>query len=326
MPCIYIIGVWRKAISGVMQFIRGIYNLPPGHQGCVATIGNFDGIHLGHQAVIGQLAEKAADLSLPSVLISFEPQPMEFFLPDKAPARLTRLREKLQVLRRFSVDMLLCLRFNRQLAALTAEEFIQQILVQALRVRFLVVGDDFRFGKNRAGDFTMLQAAGEQYDFQVVHMHTFSVDGERVSSTRIRDALQAGDLQYADRLLGREYRMSGRVAHGKKLGRELGFPTANIDVHRRATPLQGIFIVEVFGLQGEPLQGVASLGTRPTVDGTKVLLEVYIFDFDREIYGEYLQVSFLKKLRDEVKYTTLEALKLQIQKDVDEAKDYFSSL
>lgn len=308
-----------------MQFIRGIVNLPPGYQGCVATIGNFDGIHLGHQAVIGQLAEEAADLSLPSMLISFEPQPMEYFQPAKAPARLTRLREKLQALRRFSVDQVLCLSFNRALAQMPAELFIKDILVDALKIKYLVVGDDFRFGKDRVGDFDMLKKAGEQFGFQVVNMHTFSIDGERVSSTRIRKALEVGDLPSAARLLGREYRMSGRVVHGEKLGRELGFPTANIELHRRATPLQGIFVVEVYGLEGEPLPGVASLGTRPTVGGSKAILEVFLFDFDQDIYGVHLQVGFLKKLRDEENYDSLEALTTQIQKDVDQAKAYFKN-
>jgi len=306
-----------------MQFIRGIHNLAADHPGCVATIGNFDGIHLGHQAVIGQLSEEAADRNVPSVLISFEPTPMEYFQPDKSPARLTRLREKLQVLRRFNIDKVLCLAFNQSLAQMPAEVFIKDILVDRLKVKYLVVGDDFRFGQNRKGDFTMLQQAGEQFGFQVVNMHTFAIEGGRVSSTRIRKALDTGDLAEAERLLGRAYRMSGRVVHGEKLGRELGFPTANINLHRKVTPLQGIFVVEVFGLEGEPLPGVASLGIRPTINGKKILLEVYLFDFDQDIYGKHIQVSFLHKLRDEVKYTTLDALKVQIQKDVDEAKQYF---
>lgn len=309
-----------------MQFIRGIHNLPKDYRGCVATIGNFDGIHLGHQAVIGQLAEEAADLCVPSLLISFEPQPMEYFQPAKAPARLTRLREKLQALRRFSVDQVLCLSFNRALAEMPAEAFIKDILIDALKIKYLVVGDDFRFGKDRKGDFAMLQQAGEQFGFQVVNMHTFSIDGERVSSTRIRMALERAELDEAERLLGRAYRMSGRVVHGEKLGRKLGFPTANIDVHRKATPLQGIFVVEVFGLEGEPLPGVASLGTRPAVGGKKTVLEVYLFDFDRDIYGKHLQVSFLHKLRDEENFDSLEALTTQIQKDVDAAQAYFKKI
>jgi riboflavin kinase/FMN adenylyltransferase len=308
-----------------MQLIRGLHNLRPEHRGCVATIGNFDGVHLGHQAVIGQLGEEAGRLHLPTVLITFEPQPMEYFRPQQAPARLTRLREKVEALRRFHIDRLLCLPFNRKLAQMSAEDFIQRVLVDGLGVKYLVVGDDFRFGKERRGDFAMLQAAGRQHGFAVVNMHTFLIDGERVSSTRVRVALNNSDLAGAEQLLGRTYRMSGRVAHGAKLGRQLGFPTANIHVHRKATPLQGIFVVEVFGIEGEPLPGVASLGTRPTVDGKKTILEVYLFDFARDIYGEYLQVSFLHKLRDEVRYTTLDALKIQIGKDVENARQYFQN-
>jgi len=308
-----------------MQLIRGLHNLRPEHRGCVATIGNFDGVHLGHQAVIGQLGEEAGRLHLPSALITFEPQPMEYFRPQQAPARLTKMREKVEALRRFHIDRLLLLPFTRKLAQMRADSFIQRVLVDGLGVKYLVVGDDFRFGKDRAGDFAMLQAAGREHGFAVVNMHTFQIEGERVSSTRVRHALNTGDLARAEQLLGRTYRMSGRVAHGKKLGRELGFPTANIHVHRKATPLQGIFVVEVFGIEGEPLPGVASLGTRPTVDGKTTILEVYLFDFDRDIYGAHLQVSFLHKLRDEVRYTTLDALKIQIAKDVQNAQAYFQN-
>ena len=308
-----------------MELIRGLHNLQPSHRGCVATIGNFDGVHLGHQAVLGQLAEKADALCLPATVITFEPQPQEYFAPDKVPSRLTKFREKLQALRRFSVDRLFCLSFNRRLAAMTADEFIRRVLVEGLGVRYLVVGDDFRFGHGRCGDFAALRAAGRQHGFEVVHMHTFEVDGQRVSSTRIRQAMSDGDMQSAIQLLGRDYRMSGRVAHGEKLGRQLGFPTANIHLHRKVSPLQGIFVVEIFGLAGEPLQGVASLGTRPTVDGKRVILEVFLFDFNKDIYGEHLQVSFLHKLRDELRFDSLEELKVRIQQDVDAAQAFFSS-
>ncbi len=308
-----------------MELIRGLQNIRPGHKGCVATIGNFDGVHLGHQAVLGQLAEKSAELCLPAALITFEPQPMEYFAPQKVPARLTRFREKILALRRYSVDRVLCLSFNRRLAELSAEDFIQQLLVEKLGVKYLVVGDDFRFGKNRSGTFDTLVEAGRQHGFQVVSMHTFEIDGERVSSTRIRAALQAGDMAEAEKLLGREYRMSGRVAHGEKLGRELGFPTANIHLHRHASAVQGIFVVEVFGLDREPVPGVASVGTRPTVNETKALLEVYLLDFDEDIYGRHIQVSFLKKLRDEEKFDSLEELTQQIQKDVEQAQAYFAA-
>ncbi len=308
-----------------MELIRGLHNMRPSHHGCVATIGNFDGVHLGHQAVIGQLAEKADAVGLPAAVITFEPQPREYFLPQFAPPRLTRFREKIEALRRYAVRRVLCLAFNRKLAEMSAEEFIRRILVDGLGVKYLVVGDDFRFGRDREGTFKHLQAAGEQYGFQVVNMHTFSVEGERVSSTRVRLALEQGQLDEAVRLLGRDFRMSGRVAHGEKLGRKLGFPTANIFLHRKAAPLQGIFVVEVYGLDKEPWPGVASLGTRPTVDGTRTILEVHLFDFDEQIYGRHIQVSFLHKLRDEEKYDSLTALKAQIQKDVDAAQAYFEN-
>ena len=308
-----------------MELIRGLHNMRPSHHGCVATIGNFDGVHLGHQAVIGQLAEKADAMGLPAAVITFEPQPREYFLPQFAPPRLTRFREKIEALRRYAVRRVLCLAFNRKLAEMSAEEFIRRILVDGLGVKYLVVGDDFRFGRDREGTFRHLQAAGEQYGFQVVNMHTFSVEGERVSSTRVRLALEQGQLDEAVRLLGRDFRMSGRVAHGEKLGRKLGFPTANIFLHRKAAPLQGIFVVEVYGLDKEPWPGVASLGTRPTVDGTRTILEVHLFDFDEQIYGRHIQVSFLHKLRDEEKYDSLTELKVQIQKDVDAAHAYFEN-
>jgi riboflavin kinase/FMN adenylyltransferase len=308
-----------------MELIRGLHNLRPGHRGCVATIGNFDGVHLGHQAVIGQLAEKADTLCLPAVVITFEPQPMEYFAPEKAPSRLTRFREKLQALKRYAVNRVLCLPFNRKLANLSYKDFIRQVLVDGLEVKYLVVGDDFRFGKNREGHFEHLVEAGKEHGFQVVNMHTFAIDDERVSSTRIRHALERGDMEQAEQLLGRDYRMSGRVAHGEKLGRELGFPTANIHIHRKVSPLQGIFAVEVYGLEEEPLQGVASIGIRPTVGGTKVILEVYLFDFNQDIYGRHLQVSFLHKIRDEEHFESLEILKEKIAEDVVKAKEFFKN-
>lgn len=306
-----------------MELIRGFHNLQPRQRGCVATIGNFDGVHLGHQAVLGQLAEAAGRLNLPSVVITFEPQPREYFGAAAETPRLTRLREKLQALRRYSVDRVLCLPFNRRLATWSAQEFIQRLLVEGLDVKYLVVGDDFRFGHQRQGNFAMLKEAGEQYGFQVVSMHSFHVDGERVSSTRVREALVQGDMRTAEKLLGRSYRMSGRVARGDRRGRELGFPTANIHLHRQATPVRGVFAVELFGVTGEPVEGVANVGTRPTVDGTRTLLEVHLFDFAADIYGAYVEVVFLHKLRDEVRFASLEALKQQIALDVEAARRFF---
>ena len=307
-----------------MELIRGLQNLRPEHYGCVATIGNFDGVHLGHQAVIGQLAEKGQELGLPTLVMVFEPQPLEVFQGNRAPARLTRLREKLRALARYSVDRLLCIRFSKSFGQMTAESFIKDVLVSGLGVRYLVVGDDFRFGRDRQGDFAMLKKAGELHGFEVANLHSFRIDAERVSSTRIRESLAAGDLAEAEKLLGRPYRMCGRVAHGDKIGRTLGFPTANIHLHRKVTPVQGIYAVEVFGLKGEPLQGVASVGTRPTVGGTRTLLEIFIFDFDQEIYGKYLNIDFLHKIRDEEKFDSLDELKQWILDDIEKAKQWFA--
>jgi len=305
------------------KIIRGFYNLSSAPTACVATIGNFDGVHLGHQAVLSQLAMKGDTLGLPVVVITFEPQANEFFAPDKAPARLTRFREKVEALRCFSIQQLCVLRFNHKLAEMTADDFIRQLLVDGLNVRYLVVGDDFRFGKDRQGDFALLQQAAKQYDFQVVNMHTFAVDHIRVSSTRIRQALQAGNLLLAEKLLGRPYRMSGRIAHGDKRGRTIGFPTANIHLHRHKVPLNGVYAVQLFGVEGEPIQGVANVGSRPTVGGENALLEVHLFDFDCDIYGEHVQVHFLHKLRNEQKFADLAQLGKQIQQDCQQAKCYF---
>jgi len=306
-----------------MELIRGFHNLKVQHRGCVATIGNFDGVHLGHQTVLGQLADKAAELGLPSVVISFEPYPMEYFAPDKAPARLTRLREKVRALSRYSVDSMLCLRFDKKFAEQPAREFIDNVLIAALDIKYLVVGDDFRFGHQRTGDFALLEEVGKQQGFEVVHLHTFNIDNERVSSTRVRKALEIGDMATAEKLLGRPYRMCGRVAHGDKRGRTIGFPTANIHLHRQKTPVKGVFAVELFGIKGEPFAGVANVGTRPTVDGTRSLLEVHLFEFDNEIYGEYVHVEFVHKLRDETKFDSFEELKKQIDLDAEQAREYF---
>ncbi len=306
-----------------MELIRGLHNLRPRHRGCVATIGNFDGVHLGHQAVLGQLAEKAEAMGLPTVVITFEPQPQEYFAPQQARSRLTRLREKFQALKRYSVDRILCLRFDKSLAELEAQDFIDKVLLQGLDIKYLVVGDDFRFGKGRSGDFDLLYQTGQQHGFPVVNMHTFGIDGERVSSTRIRQALEEGDLTLAEKLLGRPYRMCGRVAHGDKRGRTIGFPTANIHLHRKTSPVQGVYAVEMFGIDGEPVAGVANVGNRPTVDGTRSLLEVHLFDFNAEIYGSYVHVNFLHKIREEMKFESFEQLQQQIMEDAGKARQWF---
>ncbi len=296
----------------------------PGHQGGAVTIGNFDGLHRGHQAVLRQLHRHAARHRLVTTVMTFEPTAQEYFSPQTAPARLQRLREKLAMLRGMEVDQVLCLRFDRKLADLSAESFVQQILVDGLDVRYLVVGDDFRFGKDRAGDFALLQEAGEQRGFEVVSTGTFLEGEDRVSSTRVRQSLAASDLDTAARLLGRRYRMCGRVAAGQKRGRTIGFPTANIPLHRVVSPLNGVFSVRVYGLATEPLNGIANIGTRPTVDGSYRVLEVHLFDFESDIYGRYLDVEFCNRLRDEMKFESFEALKQQIVADADQARRFFS--
>lgn len=307
-----------------MELVRGEYNLRPRHRGCVATIGNFDGVHLGHQTVLGQLSEKAAEMNVASMVISFEPYPMEFFAAEKAPARLTRLREKVRALTRYAVDRMLCLRFDAAFAAMPAQQFIDDVLVAKLDVRYLVVGDDFRFGHDRLGDFAMLREAGEKHGFKVVNLHTFMIDNDRVSSTRVREALAKGDMASAEQLLGRPYRMCGRVAHGDKRGRTIGFPTANIHLHRNNTPVKGVFAVEMFGIDGEPVAGVANVGTRPTVDGTRSLLEVHLFDFEQDIYGQYVHVEFVHKLRDECRFDSFDELRKQIDIDAEQARAFFA--
>jgi len=306
----------------VIELIRGLHNLKPHHRGCVATIGNFDGMHRGHQAVIGQLIEKAREFRLQAAVMLFEPQPQEFFQPTEAVARLTRFREKFHFLRRCGVDRVLCLRFNARLADMSASEFIRRILVNNLGVRYLVVGDDFHFGKNRQGDFALLQQAGQEYHFDVAPMRTVNIDGQRVSSTRIRRLLAAGDFGSAGKLLGRPYAISGRVIHGDKRGRMIGVPTANISLQRRTAPLKGVYVVEVVGLEPGPLPGVANIGTRPTVDGMRSSLEVHLFNFAREIYRRDVEVRFLRKLRDEQRFASVEELKRRIFDDIEEAQTW----
>ena len=305
------------------KIIRGFHNLSPSALGCVATIGNFDGVHLGHQAVLSQLALKGDMLGLPATVITFEPQPTEFFLPEKAPPRLSRFREKVEALRSYSIEQLCVLRFNKVLAEMSANDFIQKLLVEGLNVRYLVVGDDFKFGKDRKGDFALLKKMGEEHDFQVVNMHTFAIAETRVSSTRIRQALTAGDLMLAQTLLGHPYKMSGRVAHGDKRGRTLGYPTANIHLHRGKVPLTGVYAIRLYGLEDEPIEGIANVGVRPTIGEGNTLLEVHLFDFNKDIYGENVQVYFLHKVRDEKKFDGLPALVAQIERDCQSAKHYF---
>ena len=305
-----------------MRVIRG---LPRAAGVPVAlTIGTFDGVHRGHQAMLTRLVEAADDLALPPAVLTFDPHPREFFARASAPPRLLSLRAKLERLEAHGVDQVCIARFDATLAGLAPNEFVEQVLVRRLGVRWVLVGEDFRYGKGRAGDLAALRAAASS--FSVEAMRTVAVAGERASSTAVRTALAAGDLERAAALLGRPFTISGRVAHGQKLGRSLGFPTANIPL-RYKPPLTGIYAVRVHGLGGAARAGVASLGVRPTVKvGAPPLLEVFVFDFDETIYGRRVTVEFLHKLRDEARYPDLEALTRQIRADVAHARDYFAAL
>jgi riboflavin kinase/FMN adenylyltransferase len=292
----------------------------------VLTIGNFDGVHRGHRALLAELKAKARELALPATVLTFEPHPRELFAPDQAPARLASLRDKFELLAECGVDRVHVCRFNHQLAALTAEQFVERILARGLAVRHLIVGDDFRFGKGRGGDFALLLRQGRQHGFAVVAMHTVDFCGLRVSSSAVRDALAAGNIEHAEQLLGRAFVIAGRVMDGKKLGRTIGFPTANIQVRRKRLPLSGVFAVTVSGIGDKPLPGAANIGVRPTVaEGLKPVLEVHVLDFDRDIYGMHVDVNFLHKLRDEAKFDSLDALKAQIARDVVAVRAYFES-
>lgn len=306
-----------------LELIRGCHNLRPRHRGCVLTVGNFDGVHRGHQAVLDQLAGIAQKVSQPAVLVTFEPHPQEFFAPLRAPARLTRLREKIMALEGSPVARVLCLQFDWSLANLSPENFIEMLLVRGLGARYVVVGDDFRFGRNRQGNRALLESAGRRFGFKVASMNTCRVGDRRVSSTWVRDALTSGDLATAAQLLGRRYSMCGRVIHGDRRGRTIGFPTANIALRRRSLPLSGVYAVQVVGVTERPLPAVANVGIRPTVDGTRSLLEVHALDFNSDLYGRHVQVEYLARLRDEKRFDSIGALKRQIQRDVDEARRYF---
>jgi len=318
--CLYNPALTFSCLANSVLLIRGLHNLRAAHRDCVATIGNFDGVHLGHQAVLAALTERARAAGVPSLVITFEPQPMEFFRPEQAPARLTRLREKLEAISHCGVDRVLLIRFDAGFAAVDAQDFVHSILVERLGIRHLYVGDDFRFGRDRAGDFALLRAAGLQHGFGVESLATVAEAGCRVSSTRIREALQQGDLAHAEACLGRRYRICGRVAHGNKHGRTIGFPTINIPLLRRSTPLRGVFAVQVLGLADTPLPGVANIGNRPTLAGDdRFLLEVHLFDFAEQVYGRHVEIDFVERIRDEQKFESFDALRTQIQHDVQRA-------
>jgi riboflavin kinase/FMN adenylyltransferase len=304
-----------------MKLFRGLEARAIAPGGSVATIGNFDGVHRGHQALVSSLAERGREMNLPVVVVTFEPLPEEYFAPETAPARLTSLAEKLEALASAGAERVWVLRFNERLARLEPTEFVQRVLAEGAGARHVLVGDDFRFGHRRAGDLALLQEIGPEHGFEAAGMESFRLDGHRISSTAVREAIAAGDLARAETLLGRPYAICGRVVRGEQLGRRLGYPTANIRVERRPA-LEGVFAVEVDdGASLNRLPGVASLGTRPTVDGTRRLLEVHLFDFQGELYGRRLRVIFRQRLREERRFDSLEALTGQMRHDEQAARE-----
>jgi len=286
----------------------------------VLTVGNYDGVHRGHQCMIAAVQSRARELGVPATVMTFEPTPREYFQGAAAPARLTRLREKLEALAACGVDRVVCLNFDEPMSRLGAADFVDDLLVKRLGPRRIVVGEDFRYARNREGSIATLREAGPRHCFDVEQIAPFEIDGERVSSSLVRAALEAGDLVRTTRLLGRPYRITGRVQAGSRLGRTLGFPTANLALHRKVIPLWGIFAIRVSGGGLVDHPAVASLGTRPTVDGTVPLLEVHAFDFDGNLYGRLLRVDFVARLRDELKFESLDALVEQMHLDAAEAR------
>lgn len=309
-----------------MRLIRGLAALQPQHQHNAVTIGNFDGIHLGHQQLIHRLRQTAARQQKKSMIITFEPLPTEYFTPEKAPARLTTLREKLGYLANLGVDHVLCLPFNANLAHLPATNFIDELLVKQLHIASLLIGDDFRFGRDRQGDVPLLTEYAKKNQFDLTVIEKIQQSQITISSTGIRQALATSDFVQVEKWLGRPYAIEGRVAQGQKLARTLGFPTANLPLRRLNPPICGVFAVEVKGegLGSTPLPGVANLGKRPTVNGTQPILEVHLFDFDDTIYGRHLRVIPRQKIRDEKKMADLSALAVQISEDVALAKQFFN--
>ena len=304
-----------------MELVRGLANLRDAHRGAVVTIGNYDGVHRGHQHMLATVTGRARELGLPATVVTFEPTPREYFEGDAAPARLMRLREKLEALPLYGVDRVVVLRFDSRMQAMGADEFVERLLVRGLGARHVVVGHDFHYARRREGNIDTLRAAGERHGYAVEEVGRFLVDGERVSSSLVREALGRGDLARAGMLLGRPYRMAGRVRRGQQLGRRLGYPTANLALHRKVVPLWGVFAVRVSGAGLVDHPAVASLGTRPTIDGTEPLLEVHVFDHDGDLYGRYLDVDFVRRLRDERRFESLDSLVEQMHRDAAEARE-----
>lgn len=306
-----------------MELIRGIHNIRSRHKSCVLTIGNFDGVHLGHSAILARVKALAKQYNAPAGIMIFEPQPREFFAPETAPGRISRLRDKIQSLQGQGIDYVLCMPFNPKLQQLTAKAFCQQILFDGLSVKHLVVGDDFRFGCDRQGDFDYLREFGVDHYFDVENTPSvLNALGERISSTLLRGVLERGDVTAAQMNMGHTVTLSGRVVHGQQLGRKLGFPTANVHLKGIKPALSGVYAVTL-SVNGDTHNGVANIGVRPTVQGKTPILEVHVFDFNGDLYDLYVQVTFCHFIRAERKMASLDELEKQIQCDKDAALRFF---
>ena len=309
-----------------MELIRGRHNLRPHHRGCAVTIGAFDGVHLGHQSVLTHLRQQAKSLEVPTTVVTFEPLPREYLRPLEAPPRITTLRDKWPLLAECGVDRVLCLPFNESLRQLSAREFVEEVFVSGLGVRYLAFGDDFRFGNRREGDLDYVRALADEFGYAVAPTPTLELGGDRVSSTRIRAALAEADFELAAQLLGRPFELAGRVLHGQKLGRQLDAPTANIALHRIRSPLQGVYAIRVCGGGLEEAPGVANVGVKPTIgESLEATLEVHVLEGSPDLYGERLTVRFRHKLRDEQKFPSLDALKAGIAADKANARTWLAN-
>ena len=308
-----------------MELIRGLHNLRARHRGCVVTIGNFDGVHRGHQEILRLTATRAREYDVPPAVLSLEPLPREYFNPESAPARLTRFRERFEALERYGAERFLCLRFDRRIRDMDAPSFIDAVLVRGLGVKHILIGHDFHFGRDRGGSLELLRTTGEKAGFSVEQLPTVMHKGERISSTRVRSALARGDLALAAELLGRPYAMSGRVIHGEKLGRKLGFPTANILPKRLHLPLTGVFAARVQGggLIDQP--AIVNVGSRPVVAGKQMLIEAHLLDFSGDLYRAHLQIDFLARLRAEEWFPSLDALVAQMRLDEQQARQILTA-
>lgn len=306
-----------------MQLVRGIYNIKKKHKGSVLTIGNFDSVHIGHQELLKYLIDKSKYFNLKSMVMIFEPQPLEFFLTTQAPARLSSLRDKVKYFSEYKIDYVLCVKFNKKMASLTAKSFISKILIKKLEIKYLIIGNDFYFGKNKEGDVKYLFKISKKYNFKVVKVKKVYKFGKRISSTSVRKALYYGNLKLAEYLMGHSYRLSGRVTYGKQIGSLIGFPTANILFKCLVIPIHGVYVVKVYGLKNKYFPAVANIGKRPTVHGVNQQIEVHLIDINMNIYKQHIDIIFLKKIRNEEKFHSIYELKSRIIRDIISAKNFF---